>query len=212
MTSNKVEKKSKSIKKADIRRIAATAMLSAVSFVLMFIEFPIPMLIPPFIKFDISDLPALLGAFALGPWTGALIELLKNLLHIVFKGSSSAYVGELCNFILGAIMCITSGYIYKKQKDKKHAIIGAICGAGIMAIISLPINYFIVYPTYVIVYKIPMPAIIGMYQKLLPYSDTLFKSLVIFNMPFTFVKGLIDALICIIIYKPLSPLLHGNKQ
>lgn len=211
MTANKKEKTLKSKKILNIRKIAATAMLSAISFVLMFIEFPIPMLIPPFIKFDISDLPALLGAFAFGPWTGALIELLKNLLHIVFKGSSSAYVGELCNFILGAMMCITAGYIYKNQKNKKHAIIGAICGAGIMAVISVPINYFIVYPTYVIAYKMPMTVIIDMYKKLLPASNTLLKSLIIFNMPFTFVKGIIDAIICIFIYKPLSPLLHGNK-
>lgn len=212
MTANKVKSTSNSKKNVNIRRLAATAMLSAIAFVLMFIEFPIPMLIPPFIKFDISDLPALLGAFAFGPWTGALIELLKNLLHIAFKGSQSAYVGELCNFILGAVMCIVAGYIYKKQKNKKRAIIGAICGAGIMALISLPINYFIVYPTYVVAYKMPMPAIIGMYQKLLPASNTLFKSLVIFNMPFTFVKGLIDAIICMLIYKPISPLLHGNKK
>ncbi|MGP1544032.1 MAG: ECF transporter S component [Candidatus Fimenecus sp.] len=211
MTANKKEKTLKSKKILNIRKIAATAMLSAISFVLMFIEFPIPMLIPPFIKFDISDLPALLGAFAFGPWTGALIELLKNLLHIVFKGSSSAYVGELCNFILGAMMCITAGYIYKNQKNKKHAIIGAICGAGVMAVISVPINYFIVYPTYVIAYKMPMTVIIDMYKKLLPASNTLLKSLIIFNMPFTFVKGIIDAIICIFIYKPLSPLLHGNK-
>lgn len=211
MTANKKEKTLKSKKILNIRKIVATAMLSAISFVLMFIEFPIPMLIPPFIKFDISDLPALLGAFAFGPWTGALIELLKNLLHIVFKGSSSAYVGELCNFILGAMMCITAGYIYKNQKNKKHAIIGAICGAGVMAVISVPINYFIVYPTYVIAYKMPMTVIIDMYKKLLPASNTLLKSLIIFNMPFTFVKGIIDAIICIFIYKPLSPLLHGNK-
>lgn len=211
MTANKKEKTLKSKKFLNIRKVAATAMLSAISFVLMFIEFPIPMLIPPFIKFDISDLPALLGAFAFGPWTGALIELLKNLLHIVFKGSSSAYVGELCNFILGAMICITAGYIYKNQKNKKHAIIGAICGAGVMAVISVPINYFIVYPTYVIAYKMPMTVIIDMYKKLLPASNTLLKSLIIFNMPFTFVKGIIDAIICIFIYKPLSPLLHGNK-
>lgn len=211
MTANKKEKTLESKKILNIRKVAATAMLSAISFVLMFIEFPIPMLIPPFIKFDISDLPALLGAFAFGPWTGALIELLKNLLHIVFKGSSSAYVGELCNFILGAMMCITAGYIYKNQKNKKHAIIGAICGAGVMAVISVPINYFIVYPTYVIAYKMPMTVIIDMYKKLLPASNTLLKSLIIFNMPFTFVKGIIDAIICIFIYKPLSPLLHGNK-
>ena len=75
------------------RALVVTAMLSAVAFVLMFIEFPLPMLIPSFVKMDISDLPALLGSFALGPVYGVVIELLKNLLHIVFKGTSSAYIG-----------------------------------------------------------------------------------------------------------------------
>ena len=82
------------------RKIVVTAMLSAVAFALQFIEFPIPMLIPSFVKMDVSDLPELLGAFALGPVYGAVIALLKNLLHIVIKGTSSGGVGELCNFLL----------------------------------------------------------------------------------------------------------------
>ena len=87
------------MKKNTTHNLTVAAMLSAVAFILMFIEFPIPMLIPSFVKMDFSDLPALLGAFALGPVYGVVISFMKNLLHIVIKGTSTACVGELCNFM-----------------------------------------------------------------------------------------------------------------
>lgn len=204
---NKVQKR--------IYMITLTAMLSAIAFALMFIEVSLP-IIPSFIKFDISDLPALFGAFALGPFYGVIIELLKNILHIIIKGTSSAFVGELSNFLLGAVFCLVAGFIYKAKKDKKSAVIACIAGALIMGIISLPINYFLVYPAYVKVYHMPLDAIIGMYQAILgsvaavPTKNALFNCLLIFNVPFTFGKGIVDAVICILIYKPLSKCIKGK--
>ena len=189
-------------------KLTVTAMLSAVAFILMFIEFPIPALIPSFVKMDVSDLPELLAAFSLGPIYGVAVTFLKNLLHIVFKGTSSAYVGELCNFLLGAVFSLVAGFIYQRKKSRKSALIGAIIGAALMAIVSVPLNYFVVYPAYVVCYGMPLEAIIGMYQAILPSSDSLIKCLTIFNMPFTFCKGMLDVLLCFLIYKPLSPLLH----
>ena len=167
------------MKKNTTHNLTVAAMLSAVAFILMFIEFPLPMLIPSFVKMDFSDLPALLGAFALGPVYGVVISFMKNLLHIIIKGTSTACVGELCNFML--------------------------------AVFSVPSNYFITYPAYVQFYHMPLEAILGMYQAILPSADSLIKCLVIFNMPFTLVKGLLDAVLCLLIYKPLSPILHGRK-
>ena len=199
------------MKKDTTHNLTVAAMLSAVAFILMFIEFPIPMLIPAFIKMDFSDLPALLGAFALGPVYGVIISFMKNLLHIVIKGTSTACVGELSNFILGAIFSAVAGYIYKHHKSRKTAIIGAVAGAVAMGVLSVPSNYFVVYPAYVQFYHMPLEAILGMYQAILPSANSLIKCLVIFNMPFTLVKGLLDALLCMLIYKPLSPILHGRK-
>ncbi len=193
------------------RSLVVTAMLSAVAFVLMFIEFPLPMLIPSFVKLDISDLPALLGSFALGPVYGVVIELLKNLLHVLIKGTSSAYIGELFNFLCGSFMCVAAGVIYFLKRSRKGAVIGSLVGCAVMAVLSVPLNYFLVYPAYVVCYGMPMEAIIGMYQAILPSADSLIKCLVIFNLPFTFCKGLIDAILCFVIYKPLSPLMHGRK-
>lgn len=198
-------------KSSTTRNITVAAMLSAVAFILMFIEFPIPMLIPSFVKMDVSDLPALLGTFALGPVYGVTIELLKNLLHILIKGTSSAGAGELFNFLMGAVFAFTAGLIYQYNKTRKGAIIGSLAGALIMAILSVPLNFYVVYPAYVVCYGMPLEAIIGMYQAILPSADSLLKCLVIFNLPFTFCKGLLDALLCYFIYKPLSPILHGKK-
>ena len=199
------------MKKDTTHNLTVAAMLSAVAFILMFIEFPIPMLIPAFIKMDFSDLPALLGAFALGPVYGVIISFMKNLLHIVIKGTSTACVGELSNFILGAIFSAVAGYLYKHHKSRKTAIIGAVAGAVAMGVLSVPSNYFVVYPADVQFYHMPLEAILGMYQAILPSADSLIKCLILFNLPFTLVKGLLDAVLCMLIYKPLSPILHGRR-
>lgn len=194
-----------------VRALVSSAMLSAIAFVFMFIEMPIPALIPSFVKLDISDMPAIIGAFSLGPFYGVVIELVKNLLHIIIKGTSSAYVGEFFNFTCGSVFCLVAGFIYKYKKNKKNAIIAGIVGSIAMAVASLPLNYFLVYPAYVVCYGMPMKVIIGMYQAILPSADTLLKCLLIFNVPFTFVKGMIDVLITLLIYKPLSRFIKGEN-
>lgn len=199
-----------------IYKTTLSAMLSALAFGLMFIEVPIPALIPSFIKFDISDLPALFGAFALGPVYGILIELVKNVLHIFIKGTSSGYIGELSNFLLGATFCLVAGVIYSLNKNKKTALIACLSGAFLMAAISLPINYYLVYPAYIKICNYPYEAIIGMYQAILgkvavtPTSNSLLNCLLIFNVPFTFAKGIIDAILCMLIYKPISKFLKSK--
>lgn len=196
-----------------IRYIAGVGMLSAVAFVLQYFEIVIPIM-PSFIKFDFSDLPALLGAFAYGPLAGVLIELIKNLLHCAV--SQSATVGELSNFILGAVFTFTAGLIYKRNKTKKSALIGSIIGAVIMGIISIPSNNFIVYPFY---YNfMPKEAVLGAYQAIVQMltgkegsPSSIMQCLLIFNLPFTIIKGLISVAITMFIYKPLSPVLKGKN-
>ncbi|MCR5784079.1 MAG: ECF transporter S component [Eubacterium sp.] len=179
-------------------------MLSALAFILMYLEFPLPIM-PSFIKLDFSDLPALIGAFAYGPIAGVLIELIKNVLHMFV--SQSGAVGELSNFMLGALFVLPAGIIYKRKKNKKSAIIGALAGAVISALASIPSNYFIVYPVYTAF--MPMDAIIGMYQAIRPSTSSLLEALIVFNAPFTFCKELISVIITVVIYKPLSPILKG---
>ncbi len=190
------------------RALTGTAMLAAVATILMYMEFPIPIM-PAFIKMDISELPALIASFAYGPLSGIAVCLIKNLIKL--PSTSTAAVGELFNFVMGALFVGVAGIVYKKNKTRKGAIIGAVAGALIMALVSLPYNYFVVYPAYVVMYHLPLEAIIGMYQAINPNVNGLLACLVTFNVPFTFAKGMVDALLCFLIYKPLSPILHGRK-
>lgn len=189
------------------RYMAVTAVLSALAFVLELIEFPLPMIIPSFIKFDISDLPALIGAFSMGPVCGVLVELLKNVLHAILS-SHSFGVGELSNFILGAVFTGVAGLIYQKNKTKKGAVIGSFVGALAMALVSFPSNLFVVYPVY---YNfMPQETIIAAYQAIFPAVDSIEKCLLIFNVPFTFAKGMVDVVITLLVYKKISPIIHGK--
>ena len=198
----------KSNKKAQskTRLLTGCGMLAAAAIALQYIEIPIP-IIPSFIKLDFSDLPELIGAFAYGPLAGVLIALIKNLIHLAV--SQSGYIGELSNFILGAVFSLVAGIIYKKNKTKRGALIGEIVGALCMAAISFPSNKFIVYPFY---YNfMDKAAVLGMYQAILPSTKSIDQALLIFNVPFTLVKGLICVGITMLIYKPLSPILHGKR-
>ena len=133
--------------KVNIRLLVGTGMLSGLAFVLQYLEFPIPIM-PVFIRFDFSDLPALIGAFAYGPLAGVIVEFIKNLLHCTVTQSFT--VGELSNFILGAVFTATAGLIYKKNKSQKgcHHWRDSWLGSVVMGIVSFPSNLFIVYPAY----------------------------------------------------------------
>ena len=204
MTGAKMETK----KRVNVRSMTVTAMLSAIAFVLMFLDTAVPIM-PSFIKLDVSELPALMATFALGPVYGVIVCLIKNILHLFITQTGG--VGELSNFILGVGFVLPAGLIYHHKKTKKSAILGAVVGAFIMAAISFPSNLFIVYPVY---YNfMPKDVIVSAYQAIAPFAtiDSIEKCLLMFNVPFTFLKGIISAVITVLIYQPLRPLLKGNK-
>lgn len=192
--------------KIPVRAITVTAILAAVSTVLMFLSFNVP-LMPAFLKFDFSELPALIASFTFGPVSGAAVCLIKNLVN--FPMSTTGGVGELSNFILGAAFVVPAGIIYRRHKTRGGALVGSLIGAAAMAIISVFSNYYIVYPIYT--NFMPMEAIIGMYQAINPHIENLWQALIVFNLPFTFIKGLVSVAITFAIYKKLSPVLKGKR-
>lgn len=192
-----------------IRELTVTAMLCAVATILMFLDFSLPMVIPSFVKMDVSELPALLASFSLGPVYGIAVCLVKNLFNVIFHGTTGG-IGELCNFLIGASFVGTAGVIYRFHKTRKGAVIAALVGAVVMAAVSVPVNYFLSYPVYAAMFG-GIDAIIAAYQELRPGTNGLMECLLVFNMPFTLVKGLINAALCFLIYKPLSPILHGRR-
>ncbi len=194
-------------KRIDVWKLTMTAMLSAIAFVLMFLEFSVPIM-PPFIKMDLSDLPELISAFAMGPVSGVAICLIKNLLHLFM--STTGGVGELSNFILGACFVFPAGMIYRKWKGKKSAILGASLGSFLMAAVSVISNYYIVYPVY---YNfMDKDAILTAYQAIFPGVENILQCLIVFNAPFTLVKGLFSVVITVLIYKHISPFLKGTNR
>lgn len=191
---------------SNTRKICVTAIMAALATALMFLEIAVPFM-PDFIKLDFSDLPALITSFAFGPLWGVAVCLVKNLVKLM--NTYSAGVGELANFILSGVFVFIAGTVYKNNKNKKSALIGAIIGAVAMAVISFPSNYFVVYPVYE--NFMPAEAILGAYKIIYPGTKSLAQALLIFNVPFTFLKGIINAVITFIIYKKISPLLKGKS-
>ena len=137
--------------KTVLRSLVVSALFGAVGFILMFIELGVPIM-PSFIKFDISELPALIATFAYGPISGVLVCFLKNALHLLV--TSNAGVGELADFLMGIFFVVPAGLIYRYHKCRKSALVGSLCGSISMGFFCVLINYFLIYPIY---YKIMIP-------------------------------------------------------
>lgn len=187
-----------------IHKLAITAMLGAVAALLQFLEISLPFLVPAFVKLDFSELPALLASFSLGPVYGVTVCLLKNCFKLLT--TYSAGVGELGNFLMGAAYVLVAGAVYRRMKSRRGALLGAALGSVAMAAASVPVNYFITYPVYTRL--MPLEVIMDAYAAIRPGADGLLTCLLVFNAPFTLLKGALVAALCFLIYKPLSPLLH----
>ena len=138
-------------------------LLAVMAFLLMYIEVPLP-IFPTFLTLDISDLPALLGAFALGPIAGVVVELIKNILHGLLA-SKTAFIGELANFLVGSVLVLVSGYIYKARKSKGGAVVGLLIGVICMSVFASILNYFVILPLYETVLAFPITAVVAMGYK-----------------------------------------------
>lgn len=191
---------SKNTRRALARRLALGGMLSALGFILYFFQITLPFL-PGFLRFDFSDLPGMIAAFALGPIDGILVCLVKNILHMPI--SETGYVGELSNFLLGASLVAPAGFIYRSRRTFKGAIIGGIAGIVSMSLFSLVSNYYIIYPLYALV-GFSRELVMDAYRAINPHVKNLWQALAIFNLPLTFAKGLAATLIAFVVYKPLS--------
>lgn len=192
-------------KKINVRALTVTAVMGALSTVLMMIEFSIPIM-PSFIKLDFSELPALITGFAYGPVWGIVVCLFKNLMHLLTGNFDTFGIGQLSNFILGAFFVGLASLIYKKKKNKKWALISCLISSISMAVFSVLSNYFVIYPLFGLI-GFTEDVLLGMYQAILPSVDNLFEAIAIFNLPFNFVKMIIVSLMCFVIYKRISPVL-----
>ncbi|MEE0708323.1 MAG: ECF transporter S component [Gemmiger sp.] len=191
----------------NVRMLTMTAVLSAIAFVLAFFEFPVP-LSPSFARMDLSDLPALIGAFAYGPVSGVLIELVKNALQLLT--SSTGGIGELANFIMGSSFVVAAGLIYKHHKTKKTAILACLIASVIMGVVATVVNYFILLPVFEAF--MPLDQLIASFSKFMPFIKTKLD-VVLFNaFPFNLLKGIGISIVTMLLYKRLTPILKGRQE
>ncbi|GKX64969.1 ECF transporter S component [Inconstantimicrobium mannanitabidum] len=177
------------MKKNNTNTMVKIGVFTAVAVVLMYFSFPLP-IFPAFLRFDFSDMPALIGSFALGPVAGVLIELLKNVINVVIKGSYSMLIGEFANFAVGAVWVFTAGYIYKKNKTKKMAVMSLLVSVVVMSVFGSLLNYFVLLPMYTKAFHME-------FGNLAVYASTVM-------LPFNLLKGAITSIVTFPLYKAVS--------
>lgn len=189
------------------KNMVKISVLGVISVVLMIFDIS-SWFAPPFLKLDIADLPSLIGAFAMGPMAGVIIQLLKNILHVLVEGSITGGVGELSNFLVGSIFAYTAGYIYYKKKNFKNAVIGLVVGVITMTVFATLSNYFVIFPLYAKIFGWPMEKLVGMGSAVNRFVVD-YKTLILFAVvPFNILKGIVVSSVTLLLYKKVSPILH----
>jgi riboflavin transporter FmnP len=185
------------------RYIAKIGILSAIAVILMFFEVPLPMM-PSFLKLDASELPAIIGAFVLGPMAGVGIEFIKNLLHAA--NTQTMGIGEIANFLVGVAFILPAGYLYQKDKSQGGAILSLIMGTFSMMLAASLLNYFILLPLYQAMLHFPLEQIITLGTVANPQIVDLKSFITMAIAPFNLIKGIVISVFTLLIYKKISPI------
>ncbi len=194
------------------RKIAVCGMFAAIAAVLMVIEIPVPFA-PPFYKLDFSELPALVATFAFGPVAGVLTEFCKIILKILFKPTSTAFVGELANFAVGCSYLLPASAVYLYRKTKKSAMIAVATGTLCMTLFGTAFNAVYLLPKFAQLYGMPLDAIIAMGTEITPAINSVATLVVLAVAPRNLLKGGLVSVITILIYKKISPIIkEGTKK
>ena len=194
------------------RKVAVCGMFAAIAAVLMVFEFPVPFA-PPFYGLDFSELPALIGTFAFGPVAGVLIEFCKIVLKVLFKPTSTAFVGELANFAVGCSYLLPASAFYLFHKTRKNAIAGVIAGTLCMTVFGTAFNAVYLLPKFAQMYGMPLEGIVAMGTEINPAIHSVTSLVALAVAPLNLLKGGLVSLITILIYKKISPIIkEGTKK
>ena len=196
-------------KKPVVKAIALIGIMAALSSILRFLEFPLIFIAPDFLKFDFSNLPALIVSFVLGPFYGLVVVAIKNLVYLPI--TQTAGIGEIADFVLGGIFVVSSGLIYKLKPTRKTALIGMISGTLIMTAAAAFMNYFFLIPFFAdffigapITLKEKIDIIVDAFSRVFPFIDSLLKAVVFSVIPFNIIKGVVISIITFLVYKKIS--------
>lgn len=195
--------------KTKVNRIVVIAMFAAISAILMFFEFPVGFA-PSFYELDFSEIPALLGAFMFGPTAGVAIEGVKILLKIVLKGTTTAFVGDLANFIIGCSMVVPASAVYFIKKSRKSALVGMAAGGIFMVVVGSLMNAFYLLPKFSVLFGLPMDAIIAIGHEINGGINSVFTLVAFAVVPFNLLKAVIVSAVTLFLYKYVSRLIKGQ--
>jgi riboflavin transporter FmnP len=196
-------------RKIGTREIATIGMLGAIATVLMLFEIPLPFA-PSFYEIDLSEVPVLIGCFAMGPLAGTFVELVKIVLNFIINGTMTAGVGEIANFCLGCAFCVPAGVIYRKNTTKKGAVAGLVFGTLIMTFLGCFINAYVMLPAYAKAFSWPLESIIAMGSEVNKGITDLFTFVMFAVVPFNLLKGIIVSVVVLLIYKKISPIIKRH--
>lgn len=194
-----------------VRTIVQAGMLGAIAVVLMLFEIPLPFA-PSFYEIDFSEVPVMIGTFAIGPVAGAAIELVKILLNFIINGTTTAGVGEVANFLIGCALVVPAGIIYRRKRTRTGAIIGMATGTVFMTLIGCLLNAYVLLPVYATAFQMPIDALVAMGTAVNGSIDSLFTFVAFAVAPFNLLKGVLVSLIVFLIYKKISPVFRMNHQ
>jgi len=194
----------------NVRNISIIAILGALGAVLMLIDFPI-FIAPSFYKLDLGDLPCLIGAFALGPLPALFIQIIKILIKLMLKPTSTAFVGELAAFIFSSVFCVSAALIYRMDKTRKGAFKAIVISTVLMVLAATIGNYAFIIPAYANMYHMPLEAIVDMGTQIFPIVHDKLSFVLCCVMPFNLIKAILVDVLTLVLYKRISPLLKRQK-
>ncbi len=190
------------------RNVVLMGMFSALGAVLMLFEIPLPFIAPSFYGLDLAEVPVLVGTFALGPVAGAVMEVVKILIKLVLKPTSTGFVGEFANLAIGCALVVPAGIIYQINRTKKGALYGMAAGTVIMSMAGVAINALVMLPFYS--NFMPLENIIAAGAAINPFVSNIWTFAIICVGPFNVVKGVAVSLITWLVYKRVSVIIHGG--
>ncbi|NLP35380.1 MAG: ECF transporter S component [Clostridiales bacterium] len=190
------------------RGLTTIAMLSAISVILMLFEIPL-WFAPSFYEIDLSEVPVLIGAFALGPVAGVVIEFIKILLNLIINGTVTAFVGEFANLLIGCALVVPAAMLYQSKKTRKSATIGLIIGTVFMTAVGSVLNAYLLLPVFAKAFNMPMEALIEMGTAVNPNIQSLSGFILLAVTPFNLLKGIIVSLVTLLLYKRVSRIIKG---
>ena len=195
------------------RKIAMIGMFSAIATILHIFDFPL-FFAPFFYKLDFSELPILVGTFAFGPVAGVMMEFLKILLKLFIKGTSTAFVGDLANFVIGCSFIIPASAIYTFRKTKKSAVASCIIGTLVLTVFGTAFNAIYLIPAFSVLFGMPIESILEMGMKVNPFvkEGSLVSLVIACVAPMNLIKGGFSSIVTLLIYKPLSPILKAGRK